>query len=79
MTQKKIRFNLSGDKKELYLTYINYKENSVETIEKDYLMKDFDYMSLYNTILDDLDAEFDNTLAEMIDYTASKVMKKGSE
>ena len=42
-------------------------------------MKDFDYMSLYNTILDDLDAEFDNTLAEMIDYAVRKKKKKGSE
>lgn len=79
MTQRKITFNLSRDKKELYLTYINYEENSVSSVEKDYDLKKFDYMSLYNTILDDLNAEFDDMLAEMIDYTVSKVMKKGSE
>lgn len=76
MTQRKITFNLSGDKKELYLIYINYEENSVSSVEKDYDLKKFDYMSLYNTILDDLNAEFDDILAEMIDYIASKVMKK---
>lgn len=79
MTQRKITFNLSGDKKELYLTYINYEENSVSSVEKDYDLKKFDYVSLYNTILDDLNAEFDDMLAEMIEYTVSKVMKKGSE
>ena len=79
MTQRKIIFNLSGDKKELYLTYINYEENSVSSVEKDYDLKKLDYMSLYNTILDDLNAEFDDMLAEMIDYTVSKVIKKGSE
>ena len=68
-------YNLSEDKKELYLTYFKYEEKSVKSFKKDYDLKGLDYMSLYNTIIDDLlDAEFDDILAEMIDYIVSKVM-----
>ena len=74
MIQRKMIYNLSEDKKELYLTYFKYEEKSVKSFKKDYDLKGLDYMSLYNTIIDDLDAEFDDILAEMIDYIVSKVM-----
>ena len=79
MRKIKLSFGISNDKTEMYLTCIKYEENIIESVEKDYLLKDFDYMSLYNTILDDLDGEFDNTLADMIDVMVHKVIRKGSE
>lgn len=74
MTKVKLKYDISNDKKELYLTYIKCEKNSIESIEKYYDLKKFDYMSLYNTILDDLNAEFDDTLADMIDYMVKDIL-----
>lgn len=79
MIKRSLCYSVSGDKKELYMTYTKHTLGLIESIEKDYNLKDFDNMSLYNTIIDDLDAEYDNQLAHMIDEMVNIVIKKGSE
>lgn len=79
MIKRILCYSVSDDKTELYMKYTEHRVGLIENIEKDYNLKEFDNMSLYNTIINDLDAEYDNELADMIDEMVDIVIKKGSE
>lgn len=79
MIKRILCYSVSDDKTELHMKYTEHRLGLIANIEKDYNLIEFDNVSLYNTIIKDLDAEYDNQLADMIDEMVNVVIKKGSE
>lgn len=75
---RKIEFNysLSGDKTELYLHYTEETKNYICNINRDYNVKGKSNGELYNNILIDLDAEYDDDLACTIEKLVDSVFKE---
>lgn len=75
MIKRTLRYCLSGDKSEVYLEYIYEEHNHIEQIQKDYSIKDKSKGELYNEILDDLDSEFDDNLADIVEKMVDDIYK----
>lgn len=79
---RNIEINYKLNEKKDVLT-VNYKEElkaGYKSIIKEYDLIKYDESSLlYNQLLDDLDAEYDDILAELIDKTINKIMLENME
>ena len=75
MIKRTLNYNLSGDKNELYLEYIYEEHNHIEQIQKDYSIKGKSNGELYNEILDDLDGEFDDYVADIVEKMVDDIYK----
>lgn len=75
MIKRTLNYNLSGDKSEVYLEYIYEEHNHIEEIQKDYSIKDKSKGELYNEILDDLNGEYDDYVADIVDKMVDDIYK----
>lgn len=76
MRKIEITYMISGDKNELYLIYITQSKNYISCINKDYSLTNKVSGELYNEILEDLNGEFDDNLANCIDKMVDNVFKE---
>ena len=76
MIKRTLSYHLPGDKTEVYLEYIYEDDNHIEQIQEKYFIKDKVNGDLYNEILMDLDAEFDDDLAICIEKLVDKIFKE---
>lgn len=75
-----LNYKLSDDKTLLTVNYTEENKTGYKNIIKEYdLINIDDAMTLYNTILDDFDAEYDDDLARLIDKLVNKIMKDNKE
>lgn len=75
-----LNYEINEDKTVLTINYLEENKTGYKNIVKEYdIIKIDDSVTLYNTILDDLDAEFDDELAELIDKLVNKIMVENEE
>ena len=75
-----LNYKINEDKTVLTINYLEENKTGYKNIIKEYdIIKIDDSVTLYNTILDDLDAEFDDELAELIDKLVNKIMVENEE
>lgn len=71
-----LNYKLNEDKTLLTINYLEENATGFTNIIKEYnLIKVDESTDLYNIILDDLDAEYDDELAELINKLLEKIMK----
>lgn len=75
MIKRTLNYGLSGDKSEVYLEYIYEEHNHIEQLQKDYSIKGKLSGELYNEILDDLDGEFDDYVADIVEKMVDDIYK----
>lgn len=72
-----LSYNLDKKKKILTIYYVEENKQHLKNIVKEYDTSKYDdEMVLYNQVLDDLDAEYDDNLAELIDRLIKKAVKE---
>lgn len=76
MRKSTLEFGISGDKTEVYVVYTYEGNRTIEIIEKDYKIKDKCNGELYNEILDDLDGEYDNIIASLVEKAVDRIFKE---
>lgn len=70
-----INYKLNEEKTLLTIDLIDESKNNITRYLKEYnLIKIDDAMTLYNQMLDDFNAEFDDELADSIDKIVNKIM-----
>lgn len=75
-----LNYKLNDKKTILTINYLEENKTGYKNIIKDYDLIKIDETSLlYNQILDDLSAEYDDILAELIDKTVNKIMIENTE
>lgn len=75
-----LNYKLSDDKTLLTVNYTEENKTGYKNIIKEYDLINIDNApTLYNTILDDFDAEYDDDLAKLIDKLVNKIMKDNEE
>lgn len=75
-----LNYKLSDDKTLLTVNYTEENKTGYKNIIKEYdLINIDDKITLYNTMLDDFDAEYDDDLARLIDKLVNKMMKDNEE
>lgn len=71
-----LNYKLNKDKTKLIINFIEEKQTGFTSIIKEYgLFKIDESVELYNVILEDLNAEYDNELATLIDKLINKITK----
>ena len=75
-----LSYKLSDDKTLLTVNYTEENKKGYKNIIKEYdLINIDDTITLYNTMLDDFDAEYDDDLARLIDKLVNKIMRDNEE
>lgn len=75
-----LNYKLSDDKTLLTVNYTEENKTGYKNIIKEYdIINIDDTITLYNTILDDFDAEYDDELAKLIDKLVNKIMRDNEE
>lgn len=75
-----LNYEINEDKTVLTINYLEENKTGYKNIIKEYdIIKIDDSVTLYNTILDDLDAEYDDELAELIDKLVNKIIRENEE
>lgn len=72
-----VNYKLNDDKSLLTVTLMEEGKNWIRKIVKEYdLIKIDEFTMLYNQMLDDFNAEYDDELAEMLDELTRKLEKE---
>ena len=75
-----INYKLNDKKDVLTINYIEELKTGYKSIIREYDLIEYDESSLlYNQMLDDLNAEYDDILAKLIDKTVNKIMMENME
>lgn len=72
-----INYKIDGKKGLLTINYLEENKESFKNIIKEYDLTKYDEQGLiYNQMLDDLDAEYDDCLASLLDKLTTKILKE---
>lgn len=70
-------YELNEKKDLLTISFLEENYKGFKNIIKEYDLSQFDnQMLLYNQMLDDFDAEYDDILADLLDKTTTKILKE---